>query len=475
MNDYEVRSLGKKLELKAGFLTGDERFSLRIRTNSDTSSWNHRKLLIRIGMKGIEEKADTLGDLLMKHEVGHVLHTSRRVVPESLSFPFSLLNILEDARIEPRMEADFGPLHGFSYDRYYLKSREDDSVFSNPFNIGILLRWRKWGVTTMTEKTEPLSHEEYERFLADWQETIDRSIEAESTDIVSEHADGLYKRWQYLFDRYDSGGAAVGSIEGSPEDLAGKGDSDERGEVEPEDEANRGKNDDEEGIKDIEQYFGERWFAWDMPYILEQARILRSLLEAKAREEKEYRLSGRRFDPRRIENPPLSPFRSNIQSRGVLLLRKLLLVIDGSGSMKEQPFLNASHLSYILSLVFPVSIMITTSRSAKPIKVPLKHIDILQGYAAWGGAENYRSLETAPGSYSFTLFLTDACVDKSDQEYVRDILVKITKLGAGYVGQQPQRLEEVFPRNFYSEQLDQEIARMVALFLKRYFTRQFAA
>ena len=470
MTDYEITSLRKRLELKAGFLTGKERFLLVIRQDKDTSSWNHKRLLITIGLAGMEKNAVRLGDLLMKHEVGHVLHTSRRIVPKALTFPFSILNILEDARIEPKMEDDFGTLHGHSYDTHYLKEREDDGVFSNPFNIGVLLRWRKWGVETMTEKPEDLSQEEYERFLSDWQETIERSIEAESTEGVRTYGEEFYERWKELFDSYDTGDAAVGSIEGSADDFAGEGDDSEN-DRDPE----RGEKDVDPGIKEIEQYFGEECFQWDMPYILEQARILRSLLDLKARNEREYCLSGRRFDPRRIENPPLSPFRRNIVSRKVLLMRSLLLVEDGSGSMKGGPFRNASHLSYILSLVFPVDIMITTSSSPKPIRVPVKHIDMLRRFSAWGGSENYASLETIPSTYSFTLFQTDACVERSDQEYVRDVLTKAAKVGAGYVGDQTQRLEKVFPRNFYSERLDQNIARMVALFLKRYFTRQIAA
>lgn len=70
---------------------------------------------------------------------------------------------------------------------------------------------------------------------------------------------------------------------------------------------------------------------------------------------------------------------------------------------------------------------------------------------------------------------TDACVAPQDIEYVKDTLNRIAKLGAGYVGNQNQRLNEVFPRNFYSEGMNQDIARMVALFLKRYFIRQLAA
>ncbi len=96
---------------------------------------------------------------------------------------------------------------------------------------------------------------------------------------------------------------------------------------------------------------------------------------------------------------------------------------------------------------------------------------MLNGYLSWGGGENYRSLGTSASVYPFTLFLTDACVDQTDIDYVKNTLARITRLGAGYVGGAEHRLEDVFPRNFYSERLDQDMARMVALFLRRNFLK----
>ena len=49
-----VKSLQKRLELLAGFLTGVERFSLRVNERSDDSWWNFKNLTIQIGMKDVE-------------------------------------------------------------------------------------------------------------------------------------------------------------------------------------------------------------------------------------------------------------------------------------------------------------------------------------------------------------------------------------------------------------------------------------
>ena len=276
----------------------------------------------------------------------------------------------------------------------------------------------------------------------------------------------MYLKWKDLFDKSEAGQQfALGRIEDSADDAMGAG------EIEETDEAGMSKGN-ADTAEDIALYFGEEWFAWDKGYIDEQARKLRALLEIKSTEEREFRLSGRRFDPRRIENPPLAPFRHKVESRGVFRMKRMLISLDGSGSMQGEPFRNACHIAYVLSLVFPVDIFITTNLSGeKPIKVPLRQIDLLQGFIAWGGMENYISLDRIPMGYSFTLFLTDANVCQEDQDYVEETLSKTAKIGAGYVGACSQRLAEVFPRNFCSQDLDRDVARMVALFLKRHFTQ----
>jgi len=461
-------SLRKRLELLAGFHTGEEKFALRINTKSGESSWDFKRLVIQLGLKRIEDRdVDLLAELLMEHEVGHVIHTSRNIDLKALPYPFDLLNILEDARIEPKRDRDFHPLHAHSYRKIYLEKEGQENPFANPFNIGILLRWQRWGVETKTEKPPELDDDQYVEFIGDWNRFIDLSVEARSTEHTGGHAQDLYEKWQFLFDQYKSGTPALGSIEESADAMGGKGPESQ--------EESAGGGDDHSDDGDLStDFFGDAWFEWDMPFIQEQARILRQLLSVRARTETAYAFTGRRFDARRIENPPLAPFKGVIETLSVITLKKLLCVLDGSGSMQYGPFMAGSFLAYILSLVFPVDICITTNNSERPILVPLKRIDALRGFTAWGGSENYRSLGTEPGRYSFTLFLSDACVEEADKRYARS-LNKIAKVGAGYVGNPNHRLEDVFLRNFYAEDLSQNVGRMVALFLRRHFTRQLAS
>jgi hypothetical protein len=461
-------SLRKRLELLAGFHTGEEKFSLRIDPRSGESSWDFRRLVIQIGLKRVEGRdMDIVAELLMEHEVGHVIHTSRNIDLKDLPYPFDLLNILEDARIEPRRERDFHPLHAHSYRKIYLEREGEENPFSNPFNIGILLRWQRWGVATKTEKPPELGDDQYAEFIEDWNRFIDLSIEARSTAHTGGHAQDLYEKWKFLFERYKSDTPALGLIEGSADAMAGKG-------QESAEESAGGRDyhgDDGEPSPD---FFGDPWFEWDMPFIQEQARILRQLLAVRSRTENVYTLTGRRFDARRIENPPLAPFKGVTETLSVIVMKRLLCALDGSGSMQYGPFMAGCFLAYILSLVFPVDICVTTNKSKEPILVPLKRIDALRGFMAWGGAENYRSLGSDPGRYSFTLFLTDACVEEEDKRYAR-ALNKIARVGAGYVGNPNHRLEDVFLRNFYAEDLNQNVGRMVALFLRRHFTRHLTS
>ena len=460
MDPATIRRLQKRLDLKAGFLTGSERFALRVSSESDDSWWNHVRRLIQVGLKGVERHVESIGELLMEHEVGHVLHTSRHIDGTALGYPFSLLNILEDERVERLRGCDFSPLHEESYRRVYLAEPRDESKLSNPYNIGILCRWKRWGVRTETMRPAMLSEDDYELFVEDWENTIGYSLDTADTEEVSVLALDLYNRWKELFDAFDSEDAPAGGIEKSAGGILGSGEESMR-------EGAHGESETE--ARDSGRHFGDPWFTWDIAYVEHQALLLRKLLEPTELVSHEYRLSGRRFDPRRIENPPLAPFRRKTATIAKVILDRMLVVIDGSGSMQGEPFRDACHMARTLSLVFPIDILITTTESTAPIAVPRESIETLNGYLSWGGGENYVSLGTSASVYPFTLFLTNACVNSEDIEHVKNTLTRITRLGAGYVGQPGHRLKDVFPRNFYSERLDQNVARMVALFLKRNF------
>lgn len=464
----ELRILEKLLHARAVLLTdGQERFSLVVNADSDKSYWSHKALKIQIGQKGIDRKQfHSLGELLVEHEVGHVKFTSRTLEAKRMGFPFPILNILEDARIEKKMERDFGPLHLNDYEQCYLNDSEDVDRFANPYNMGVLLRWRRWGVRTTTERPEALDEAGYREFLADWESALDRSATAFSTAEVKLYAEDLYRKWQWLFDQYESEGAPLGGIEGDAESLTGEKEEQEAG--------THGTEEQCPAMEDS-PHFGVKWFDWEMSYINAQVQALRKMLKVKSVTDCVFSLSGHRFDPRRIDNPPLAPFRTNVERFSAFHLKHLLLVIDGSGSMQGQPFRDAAHVAYILSEVFPVVIKITTSKSSTPLEVPVERRGVLRHFNGWGGSENYRSLQNTPAQYSFTLFLTDANVDIRDLDYVRNVLSKITMVGAGYVGRGGTRLSEVFPKNFCSVVLDRGIAGMFARFLRRHFTRYLAA
>ena len=460
-----LQSLQKRLELTAAFSAGDERFSVSVTDKSDESWWNYKRRAIQLGVEGVEEgDLDEIAELLMEHEVGHVLNTTPGLNSDVLPFPFSLLNILEDARIEPMRKRNFFPLHSHSYKRHYLSTREEQTEnFADPFNIGVLRRWVRWGVETETARPPELTQPQYEEFVEDWDYFIDRSIEGDSTETVCGHAQDLYEKWKFLFDKYDAGKAALGSIEQSASATAGEG--------EPAQETKRATGSSSTDITHVEQHFGEAWFTWDMAYIAEHVRVIRQLLKPQEQTEVDFSLSGRRFDPRRIEHPPLAPFRVEVPSHAAMKLARILLVLDGSGSMMGDPFYNGATLAYVLSEVFQADLLITTTtNSEEPIEVRRENIDLLRRFTAWGDGENYRSCGNRPQAYPFSLFLTDANVATEDQEYIRH-MSKSARIGAGYVGNQGQSLQDVFDRNFVSESLDQSIGRMVALFLRRFFMR----
>jgi hypothetical protein len=70
LNNFELRSLQKKLELMAGFRIGAERFSFSVNPNSDKSWWNFKTHTIQVGIKDIpEKKVDLLAGLLMVMQI----------------------------------------------------------------------------------------------------------------------------------------------------------------------------------------------------------------------------------------------------------------------------------------------------------------------------------------------------------------------------------------------------------------------
>ena len=469
----ELEYLRKKLEMRAGFLNPSSPF-VYLNEDEDESFWNFKQNFIQLGVKTILSKGgdlEKLSTLLLAHEVSHTLNTDSEVV-EKIDFPFPILNILEDARIEHLISVrgyDFHDLHQFSYESFYLENRDYENMIKNPYNIGVLLRWRKWRVEIRTAKPDKLTEEEYEEFLSDWERAIDDSTRATSTEEVVEIGKALYERWKKAFGETPPSNTCTG-IE-KREASFGKG---ERKDTEE----GKGKSRDElgrepEDVKaDPLSFETKPVWRWDRRWIQRTLAEIKRYLRLPSYTDTEYRMSGRRINPVRAENL-LSPFRRKETITYSLSDKRLLIVIDGSGSMRRKPFYHASHTAHVLSKLFNTDIVITTTRSVEPIQV--KDVNSLQYFSpSMGAGENYRSLRDLPLRYDFTLFLTDACINRRDWEYAES-LSRRAKIGAGYVMDRKDTaiedaLRKVFKRYFYTK--PDRVAVEVGLYIKRLFLRR---
>ncbi len=465
----ELEFLRKKLEMRAGFLNPRSPF-VYLNEDEDGSYWNFSQNFIQLGIKSIlryaKENLEKLSTLLLAHEVSHTLNTDTEAV-KKIDYPFPILNILEDARIEALIGYDFHDLHKFSYDVFYLMNPPEKlrDMRKNPYNVGVLLRWKRWNVETKVEKPDSLTDEEFGEFLSDWEKAIDNAIRASSTEEVAEIGKALYEKWRKVFGEKAPENTVTG-IERNEKDF---------GEGEPEDkEEEHGRSPlgrEPEEVRENPRLFKSfPLFEWNEKWIKKTAAELRRYLRLPTYTETEYRMNGRRINPVRAENL-LAPFRRRETISYSMKSHKLLTVIDGSGSMEKEPFYWASHTVKVLREFFRTDVVITTTESFDPIRI--KDPDALRYYYP-DGAENYRSLKDMPLKYDFILFLTDAHVCRVDWEYAEK-LSRLCKVGAGYV--HPVRdsaiedaLRKVFSRYFYSK--PDRVAVEVGLYLRRLFLRR---
>jgi len=474
--------LKRKLEIKAGFLNPRCPF-VYLNEREDDSYWNYHQNFIQLGIESIlryaKEKLERLSELLLYHEVSHTLNTDPETT-KKIDFPFPILNILEDERIERLMHRDFRDLHKFSYDTFYLMNPPErlKEMRKNPYNIGVLLRWRRWGVEIKTEKPDTLTEEEYEEFLKDWEDALEKSAHATSTEEVAKIGKALYEKWKKVFGTEAPPTTCTG-IEGSEKDF-GEGREDDEEKM---GEGNGGERSegtehgrDELGRPPEECTPSDSWklshpaFEWDREWINRTISELKRYLKLPSYTEAEYRLTGRRIDPKRAENL-LPPFKRRESIEYSLSKKKLLIVIDNSGSMSGEPKYYACHTAYVLAKLFKVHIVMTCTKTDKPIWI--QKLDDMR-YIETGGAENYRSLKDLPLKYDFTLFLTDACVNSADWKYAQNLSL-IRRIGAGYVKEHrntavEDALRKVFGRYFYSK--PDRVAVEIGLFLKRLFLKR---
>jgi len=458
----ELKYLAKKLETKAGFLSPRCPF-VYLNEDEDNSYWNYEQNFISIGIKTILSKArdklEKLATLLLAHEVSHTIHTDTEAI-EKIDYPFEILNVLEDARIEELISVkgfDFHELHRFSYETFYT----EEEYFKNPYNVGVLLRWRRWGVKTRIEKPDELTEKEFSEFVKDWEDAIDRSIKAKNTEEVVRIGKALYEKWKKIFGEK----APENTFTGIEKDEKDFGRGEEVCVIEVPSMGKLGREPEE--VKENPHLFSKKpMWEWNEEWIRKTVAELRRYLKLPSYTEREYSLVGRRINPKRAENL-LPPFKREESITYEIERKRILIVIDGSGSMYREPHYWASHTVRVLSELFQTDVVITTSNSPKPIEI--KNIDALRYYES-SNEENYRSLGDLPYRYEFTLFLTDACVNEEDWRYAQNLRCK---KGAGYVNSYKDTviedaLRKVFHRYFYAK--PDQVAVEVGLYLKRLLT-----
>ena len=492
MNEVDI--LRNKLELRAGFLNPKSP-SVYLSQTSDNSFWSFEKNFIQIGIKTVVEKAphevEKLSTLLLAHEVSHTLHTDPKAA-KGVDFPFQIFNILEDQRIEKLIQKkegyDFHPLHKFYHNFFYLKSTYYQTLINNPYNIGVLLRWRRWGVETKVEKPDSLADEEFKEFLSDWERAIEESENAKNTEKVVKIARKLYLKWKHVFGEEAPPNTVLGIEDGSKESF-GNGEIKENPKQYDLDKPSTSNdplkeyyNTDKPLMKssanykeileprDTDCFSNKTFFQWNKNWIQGTARELKKKLELPTYEETEYRLTGKRINPARAENF-LPPFKRKETVSLSIRKHKVLIVLDGSGSMYDKPFYWASHIAKILKMFFNCHIVITTTAAKRPILI--KDIEKLRYYEP-NHSEGYRFLGNLPLKFDFTIFLTDAIVCREDVNYVKT-LAKRTRICAGYVLEEKDNqiidaLGSAFPRYFYSS--PRVVATELSILPKNMFLRK---
>ena len=212
---------------------------------TDQSYWNWKKNYINIGVlttlstmaKGYDTKE--IAKALFYHELSHENHTS---TPKNVPYPFALLNILEDERIERLAvekfditEKDFAKLHEFSFDIYYKYYKSKGAIIPervfNPYNLLILHRWLRWWsrekkneyyefIRTYRPKefvSLDMDMTVIDEYTKDIEKVLDDATNSKSTEELIENTEWFYEKWKDLLTPEAEAGIQMGAGHGSGE------------------------------------------------------------------------------------------------------------------------------------------------------------------------------------------------------------------------------------------------------------------
>ncbi len=442
---------------------------------TDSSFWDYRRNYINIGILPYihkvnpEEKIVSLQELalsLFAHEISHENHST---IPENVPYPFSLLNILEDERIErlaqKKWGSDFRKMHELSFEIYY-KPMEAETVF-NPYNLIILHRWCRWSekikkeladylkkIAQETFITLPIDPQILPDYVSDIEKVLDDATNSESTEKLIQNTIWFYEKWKELFEKDAEKGIAMGIGHGTGTDAGdleegqgqeGSCSGDGKGESEScerakklskeakefiEEELER-LSEDEEVERDWDLYdeytqtseggyftFSPRW-KLDRGLVEYLKKQLKKIRWTSRQTQVERTMLGRKPDAKRVENLLPNPMKRRREKVDVHM-PKVLFVIDGSGSMDGYPYKNAVHLAVAFMETFKdkVSVVVTLDNGNY---FPVKSVDQLLRYRCNGGRECLNSTQKLLSHFDLTIYFTDACVRSSDERFLRKI------------------------------------------------------
>jgi hypothetical protein len=459
-----------KTEVKAEayrIYQGKRRFpAIVVNPYTENSFWNWEKNYVNIGLLYFPVKANTVVDLnsfiraLLYHELSHVENTP---IPKRWKRAiFTVFNILEDQRIETlisqRTERKiFEKTHQLAYEVFYRGKKE---VHLNPYNLIILRRWSRWGVETDLEEYLPKATGKLKKALDEgYLKDVDRTLvamEEASAEEAIEITETFFHRWEWLLTEEET--ANVIDPFGGAGEVNGESSLSPEAKEEIERQLKTEENDfpNEDFTKESPTtggFYSEKIFEVYYP-TTEAERIrkaIRKILKAEI-ERKARKWIGKKIDPRIVIAGIPKPPAVGKEKIKKLLKKKLLVVIDGSGSMHGEAFQNAVNIAYALKKEIPQTQILITG-TAEPITVSGKKFPFPAS-----GTENIRSVPYLKGK--LFVFITDGFLTPEDKNFLMELKKKTKTIGI-YVG--PYLKEEIakmFSEFYGGKNLNEFIKRL---------------
>lgn len=478
------KEIKRRLVLEVILKSKSNRVKVILNPYTEQSFWNFKKNYINIGLLESFNRqfpAEKLADIavqLFYHEVSHENNTE---VCKEVPYPFSLLNILEDERIERiasrEWAVDFSLMHEVSWELFYKRGAKVEDYLNkenakdffervfNPFNYIIVRRWRRWSkvieldckkieeeyvawkhfaphwirIKEIQDKLKAERGYEYtwqidEDFKADVERVLDDATRSENTEKLIENTLWFWEKWKDLLQPEAEVDILMGLGHGEGKKAGDLVDPEEKleeeakkwinGELELDEDKEVEKSwstyeIDEDFIRESRRFMDEPIWRLDEDLVKRLENVLKRIVYQKKNTKSERTTFGKRIDPRRVENMLPNPMKRNVEAVETII-PKVLFVVDGSGSMMGNPYRNALHLVTAFENVLGRNVQIVVTTPERACKVSSKE---LLRFRCDGEVENLISVKEMIESdrYDLIIFFTDAEVLSSDMKFLHQL------------------------------------------------------